>query len=225
MGVLSELAVAINAQAGAFTQDDLERALDRLYEPIGLAAMVLHRYPDAPIINQFKITIEEAVEAHFLGLHHVAVAGLAPVIEGAGRQLAALRGQTGANSDSVQNVFVALAESCKDEAIQRGLGHAGEIESMMDSFSVFVRRCFFSRSTAYPFSDRTNRHGILHGNYTDLEYGRPLNFYKTIAAVDFLTFVASFRANISWFAPNTSRKSLNLAARYRMLSALSLRRR
>jgi hypothetical protein len=75
-------------------------------------------------------------------------------------------------------------------------------------------RFFFAESTLYPFTDGTNRHGIAHGAYSDSDYGSPINFYKTIAAVDFLTFVSSFKANLSWLAPNSTPESMKLAAYY-----------
>jgi hypothetical protein len=68
--------------------------------------MVLHRYPLAPTIRNYESTICEAVKAHFLGLDHIAAAGLIPVIEGAGRLLAS---QRGINSRSIREVFTALA--------------------------------------------------------------------------------------------------------------------
>ena len=76
----------------------------------------------------------------------------------------------------------------------------------------------------YPLVDKTNRHGIVHGAYADADYGRPLNFFKTIAAIDFLTFVSSFRANISWLAPSPTEASHRLAKYYLMLRKLSAAR-
>lgn len=54
--------------------------------------MVLNRYPNVPIVSEYKESIAEAVSAHFLGLGHVAVAGLIPVVEGIGRRLYEQRG-------------------------------------------------------------------------------------------------------------------------------------
>ena len=112
MGILGELAAEIHGSNGQFDQDKLERALVRIYEPIGLAAMVMNRYPAVPIIKDYRETIAEAIEAHFFGLSHVAVGGLVPVIEGAGRRLAQDRGLIQKN---IRDVFTALAEDCKQE--------------------------------------------------------------------------------------------------------------
>jgi hypothetical protein len=81
MGALSKAAGEINARKSNYSQDDLEKTLAIFYEPIGLAAMVTHRYPVTPVIRDYCQTVAEAVEAHFLGLNHVEVGGLIPVIE------------------------------------------------------------------------------------------------------------------------------------------------
>jgi hypothetical protein len=210
-GYLGSLGAKILNSQGSFTQDDLESALGSLYSADGLAAMVCSRYPITPVIVDYEQTIAEAIEAHFLGLHHVAVAGLVPVIEGAGRELLKSRGLVGR---SVKDVFSALAEDCK----KQGVGNTGEVCSMMDSFSYFTEKVLYANSDAYPFLDGTNRYGIAHGKYRDTDYGRPINFYKTVGAVNFLAFVSAFNANISWFSPDVSDESQRLAAYYRTLS-------
>jgi hypothetical protein len=183
--------------------------------------MVMHRYPMAPIIQDYRETIAEAFEAHFFGLNHVAIGGLVPVIEGAGRQLATQRGLT---ANVVWDVFSTLAADCKREATNRGMGAPDEIESMMDSFVFFLKNYMYIKSSLYPLVDKTNRHGITHGAYADADYGRPLNFYKTIAAIDFLTFVSSFRANLSWLAPSPTTAFHKLASYYLTLRRLGAAR-
>lgn len=220
MGWLGLLVNAINKSSDAFSQDELEAWLSQLYSARNLAAMVLHRYPIAPCIRDYSKTIEESIEAHFLGLDHVAVGGLMPVIEGAGRALAESRGLA---HENVRDVFVSLAADCKAEATAKSIGAVDELESMMDSFAIFTDKYLYGRSDKYPLLDRTNRHGIAHGEYADADYGRPLNFYKTIASVDFLTMVASFRANISWFAPDPSELSERLALYYTALGQIRRR--
>lgn len=214
MDVLSRIAAEIHARSGQFEQDKLEAMLAELYEPHGLAAMVMHRYSIAPVIKDYRETIAEAIEAHFFGLNHVAIGGLVPVIEGAGRQLAS---QRGLDSMSIRALFAALAESCKQESASKNIGAADEVASMMDSFAYFTKNYLYVDSSQYPLVDKTNRHGITHGAYADSDYGRPLNFFKAIAAVDFLSFVSSFRANVSWLAPNHTETSLKLAFYYMTL--------
>jgi hypothetical protein len=52
----------------------------------------------------------------------------------------------------------------------------------------------------------------LHGDYTDADYGLPINFYKTIAAVDFLCFVCSLTSPLPSLAPSPTDRSKALAA-------------
>jgi hypothetical protein len=71
-----------------FSQSDLQSWLVRIYSSNYLAAMVTERYPIIPCVQDYKAIIAEAAEAHFYGLDHIAVSGLLPVIEGAGKKLA-----------------------------------------------------------------------------------------------------------------------------------------
>lgn len=222
MGFLDTMAEEILRKGDGFSQGDLEQWLTRLYGADGLAAMVCSRYPITPIIAEYKETIAESIEAHFLGLHHVAVAGLVPVIEGAGRELLARRGLSSKRL-SVRDVFSKLAEDCKHESIEKNIGATGEIVSMMDSFASFTNNVLYVNSKKYPFIDGTNRHGITHGDFKDSDYGSPINFYKTIGAVDFLAFVSAFRAAISWFAPKRTSDSKRLASYYRELQGIRLK--
>lgn len=222
MGFLSKLASEIHKSGSIFTQENLESWLRQIYEPENLAAMVCVRYPETPIICDYKETISEAIEAHFLGLHHIAVGGLVPVIEGAGRELVAQRGLQA--TGGVRGIFTALANDCKQESINKGIGATGEVISMLDSFSWFTQNVMYVDSGAYLFLDKTNRHGITHGAYKDEDYGQPINFYKTIGAIDFLCFVSAFKASISWFAPNHNEESQKLSMYYRALQTLALHR-
>jgi hypothetical protein len=221
MGVLAKMAARITEKRGSFSQTDLENMVSNIYDPLLTACMVANRYTLVPFIVDYAVTIAESVEAHFLGLDHVAVSGLMPVIEGAGRDLAAQRGMA---SGGIKEIFKFLATDVKRESAEKNLGAVDEIASMMDSFMEFTNNYFYERSNLYPLSDRTNRHGILHGKYKDTDYGTPLNFYKTIASVDFLTFTSCFRANISWFAPDVTPEAIRLAQYYEYLKALHANR-
>jgi hypothetical protein len=218
LGFLSHLSNEISAKRRAFSQEDLEAWLSITYSPENLAAMVSERYTATPFVNDYKTIIAEAVEAHFLGLNHVAVSGLMPVIEGAGKKIAASRNITW---DSITGVFVDLANDCKTDALKNNIGAVGEIASMMDSFMEFAKNHLYINSTKYALSDKTNRHGILHGAFTDADYGEPINFYKSIAAVDFLCFVSAFRAPISWFPPSPTEQSNKLSNYYNSCILLS----
>ena len=209
--LLNMLAQEIKTSRTTFDQRALAQTLASIYSSLHLAAMVNQRYPTTPYISEYKGIIAEAVEAHFLGLDHAAVSALLPVIEGAGRKLASNRS---IQISGIKALFTTLATSCKDESKSRRIGATGEITSMMDSFIEFVNHHLYAHSDTYPLSDKTNRHGILHGAYSDSDYGEPINFFKSIAAVDFLCFVAAFRAQLPSLAPDPTAACKGLASYY-----------
>jgi hypothetical protein len=88
VGSIQLLTRSIIEKGPAFSQIDLQMSLAGMYSTEHLAAMVTERYPIIPYIQDYKDIIAEGVEAHFCGLDHVAVAGLLPVLEGAGKKLA-----------------------------------------------------------------------------------------------------------------------------------------
>ena len=139
-GFLDLVALHIARGNGQFTQDDLEKVLAGVYCPERMASMVLNRYPQMPVIMLFAETIAEAVMAHFSGLHHVAVGGLIPVIEGAGGRLAGERGLD--EKGHVKEVFRGLASYVKEDVIKRRIGATEEIVNMLDSFLLFLKIIF-----------------------------------------------------------------------------------
>ena len=212
-GLLETVASTIARRNGDFTQADLEDVLARVYDAERLASMVLNRYPETPVITLFAQTISEAVMAHFLRLNHISVVGLVPVIEGAGRRLAKERRIKA--DKPIKTVFEALIGDAKTDVVARRIGATDEIVNMLDSFLGFIEHYFFTGSADYPLMDRTNRNGIAHGAYTDTEYGSRVSFYKTIAAVDFLTFLSSLKTSkMSGFVPAHTTQSKALAERY-----------
>jgi len=216
MGFLGQLAKQIEDKR--LNDGNLELILGQLYSADYLSSMICERYPIVPCINDYKEIIAETIESHFLGLDHVAVAGLMPVIEGAGRKLAESRSVT---VSSIKSVFQNLAADCKNDVIANNIGAVGEIISMMDSFIDFTDNNLYINANSYGFDDKTNRHGILHGAYSDEDYGTPINFYKSIAAVDFLCFVSALRAPISCFAPKPTEHSLMLGNYYQICKQVS----
>jgi len=113
-----------------------------------------------------------------------------------------------------------LANDCKAEVIEKNIGAINEIIAMMDSFVVFAEKYLYADWGDYPLDDSTNRHGPLHGFFGDADYGNPINFYKVIAAVDFLCMIAAIRARISWMAPTPTPASQGLAEFYRAVHVL-----
>lgn len=202
-----------------FTQRDLESLLSRIYAPAHLASMVVDRYPKTKFISEYKKIISESVQAHFFGLDHVAVAGIMPVIEGASKKIARDRNVPTRRS-STKDLFLNLASDCKKQVQEKEIGIVGEVISMLDSFAIYAETNLYIDSDKYPHDDKTNRQGILHGSYADEDYGTPLNFYKSIAAVDFLCFITTLKHKGSWFAPDPSEGASSLAKFYLACSGL-----
>lgn len=220
LGYLDLVCSIAKDQGSLFSEDDLERGLAFAYSADNIAAMVTERYPITPFVQDYKIIISEAVQAHFSGLDHVAVCGLMPVIEGAARKLADDRK---VEHDFIRQTFKNLADDCKRDLIENNRGDVGELVSMLDSFRDFADTKLYIGSRAYTHPDKMNRNGILHGSYAE-NYGRPINFYKAIAAIDFLCLVSAFKANVSWWAPSPTEKSQQLASFYMSCQQLSNRK-
>ncbi len=218
VGFISRICKAITDKGPSFAQSDLQAQLAYVYSPSNLAAMVSDRYPITPFVNDYKAIIAESVQAHFMGLDHVAVGGLMPVIEGAARRLAENRG---VSVKEIRPQFKALAMDCIRQVTEDDIGVVGELISMLESFSDFADQNLYINSKKHPHLDKTNRHGILHGDYDDEDYGTPINFYKAIAAIDFLCMISALRAHVSWLAPDLTDRSRKLAVYYRQCQRLS----
>lgn len=220
IGFLDQISLLVQQMGQLFSQNELEVLLGRIYSPEHLAAMVLGRYPKTQFILEYKATIAECVQAHFSGLSHIAVSGLMPVIEGAARKIALSRSLV-VPKHKIREVFIRLAEDCKNESKAKNIGDGGQIASMMDSFSEYAEHHLYVDSEKYQLEDKTNRHGILHGAYSDSQFGRPINFYKAITAIDFLCFISGFRTPNSWFAEAPTESSGKLARFYKECGSAS----
>lgn len=196
------------------SQAHIESALKGIYTAAHLAAMVTVRYPETPVIQRYSRIIAESVEAHFLGLDHVAVAGLVPVVEGAARQLYERFGLGKAHKLELKPMFSALLKYAKAETNRLKLGAYEEVDSMLDAFDHYLNQYLYVGSKRYSMADKTNRHSITHGAYMDDDYGTPLNFYKVIGAIDVLSLISNFQP----FAPRSTKRSTALGMYYLGLS-------
>ena len=140
-----------------------------------------------------------------------------PVIEGACKRTAEHWGvslKTTTNNKPLKAIISELIFECKKYIQKNNIGAKEEILCMLDSFREYSESNLYINSKNYPHTDNTNRHGILHGDYNDNNYGSPINFYKTIAAIDFLCFISSFKHPISFFAPAPTEQSQKLSEHY-----------
>jgi hypothetical protein len=105
--------------------------------PDRLAFMVFNLYAQVPAVDLYKRTIAKSVAAHFCGLHHVAVAGLMPVVEGAGRELA--RGRGLEHEGSAKAVLIELINNAKEDAWTRRIGNTKELTICSGSIEFLTR--------------------------------------------------------------------------------------
>ena len=207
MSVLDKL-VAIIQKSDIDMDDRLAAVLFEVYTPANLATMVVSRYVNTPVISEYAETISESIEAHILGLDHIAVAGLMPVIEGVVVKLSLLNGISARKS--AKQKFTVLVSCAIEKTNQEKLGDFQQVESMLKAFLVFLVDYFWESSSGYPLPDKTNRNGILHGTYADKDYGYRINFYKVLSAVDMLCWISKFEP----FPPKNSPESESLALYY-----------
>ena len=213
MGALGDIAPKIHS--GEIGKEKFTEYLSGIYSMEHLAAMIRQRYSILPRISEYKEIISESVTAHFLGLNHISVSGLMPVIEGAGRLLTS---DLGVEAKYIKDVFKNLSEFCKNYSSVNKVLVVSELISMMDSFIDFTDNHLYIKSKNYPLDDNTNRHGILHGAYSDSDYGETINFYKSIGAIDILCFISNItlKAPVSIRQPTASPECLELVEYYKM---------
>jgi hypothetical protein len=221
VGFLDVLAREITESNGGFSQSQLEDVLARIHAPRSLAAKVTELYPIAPFVQEYQQIIAESVEAHATRLHHIAASGLIPVIEGVGKKLASDRN---VDHKNIQRTFVNLVKHCKDELAVKPRGNVGELVSMLDSFGEFAEQHLYTGTAEYFLSDNTNRHGIVHGTYTDADYGAPINFYKAISALDFLCLIVALRAQMPSLLPSPTARSIALEQHYERCARIASER-
>lgn len=182
----------------------LQEAIYEFFTLDKLSIMVSEKYPKTAFVKEYSEIISESVIAHIIGLDHIAVSGLTPAIEGIARKISK---DQGVHEKYINPCFLALANHCKEKSYKYNLGDHEEIESMMDSFIFFTCNFLYKRSERYSLEDNTNRHGILHGAYSDDDYGAPINFYKAISAINFMTFISCFLYGGSFYSPRDTESS------------------
>ncbi len=107
----------------------------------------------------------------------------------------------------------------------KGIGDIGEILSMLESFEMFLSKVLFVNTDDYAFTDGTNRHGMAHGLFADAAFGSPVNFYKILTAINFLTFMSALYYGGSGFVPDETPQSKELARHYHALRLTAIERK
>ncbi len=209
MGQL-ELLLSGTDDDGHIKQDKLGHLLESIYPIETISAIFIEKYAKTPFVKDYLKIIDNGIECHFLGLNYSSVSTLIPVIEGIARKLAAHRN---VEHRHIKKTIQNLCASCKKQVTAEKIGAYEEVESMIDSFEKFVTKKLYSSSNSYPHEDNTNRNGITHGAYNDMDFGNPVSFYKVISLINFLSFLSAIDANLSWFPPKGT-KDGDLKANY-----------
>lgn len=218
MGQMDNILGEIVNNGGDLKQDELKELLATIYSKENLSAVLIEKYSVTPFVKDYLKILENGIESHFLGLHYSSVCTLIPVVEGVARKLAVHRE---VDHKYIKQTIRNLCLSCKTEVVQKKLGDYEEVESMIDSFEKFVTEKLYSDSSAYPHEDNTNRNGIAHGAYGDIDYGNPVSFYKVIALINSLCFLSAIDAGLSWFPPKGTEAGTKKAVYYSMCESFS----
>lgn len=213
-------------------EEALSSELSTIYSPEHIASMLLDRYPQLPDIANYVPLIREAAEVFYGHHHRAAVACLVPVVEGVlSQMLTRFHGpadETGA--DLLRRVIDAECNRATERMLYRDLWVPREYKTrtfleqfdeyiyMLATFEDFGTRHLFERTSKFRSTQQLNRHGILHGQFTD--FGKPGNFYRLWSILDLLAFAMTFSTNnVSVLAPNISQRAAKLAFWLKLKSA------
>lgn len=237
--VMANIYAAIKGAPDNEKHDRLEMALNLTYTPNHIASMVSGRYREIPEIEQYLPMIQDAVKAHYLGLHAAAIVTLIPVVEGVLRSMCFHNRNLPDNSTKLdrvtgsellkQSVAGAIKKATELLIYRHGtwipelyekhefLERTDEFIWMLATFGEFGEKYLFKDSEKYAGFGELNRPGILHGHFTDFRHGS--NFYKLISILDFLSFALSMNhSEISCLAPELTDEGKQLASLYMVFS-------
>ena len=235
--VMANIYTAIEDAPDDEKHDQLETALNLIYTPEYIASMVAVRYTEIPEIEQYMPMIKDAVKAHYLGLQAAAIVTLLPVVEGVLRSMLLHNRNLPDNSTELdratgsellkQSVADAMKKATESLIYRHGtwipelyekrefLERTDEYIWMLATFREFGEKYLFKDTDEYSGFGELNRHGILHGHFTDFRHGS--NFYKLISILDFLSFSLSLNhSGISCLAPELTDEGKQLAILYIM---------
>lgn len=203
--------------------------------PVHLTKMLLHRYPELPEFSDYLPLIREATECFFLHRQRAAVAALVPVVEGLLLKfLGKLQGRDDLNVTGAELLQQVIKRECDraarrlvfqgmrvpDEYYERRfLEQASEYVFLLSTFEAFGVRNLFAPTWSFATTHNLNRHGILHGKWTN--FGRPENFHRLWSILDMIAFAVTMgTSGVSGFAPPLSPEALLLAHRLDMMGQM-----
>lgn len=180
----------------------LETYLNLMYEPKHLAAMLLYRYQRVSIVSAFAEVIAEAIETFQIGLVHISVVSLVPVVEGIIRRVAIVSDEYPHGQYNKKRLLGVISE-----LVQKHVSNRERVMLLRGVYS-FFDKILYCDTRKYNKKDGLSRHGMLHGIYHPATYGISVNFYKLISLLDIMTFILSLQTSgVSCLAPDCTKES------------------
>ena len=216
IGFITLLAQEIDKAAEPDKTVALELWLGWMHSPQRMASMFLGRYAKMPYVQDFAPVIGQAIRAHFCGWNQLAVSGLVPVVEGIVRKIAAARlGRDPRRRANVKDEFKAFV----DQELASPNRYEERV-AMLEMLRDFVGDRLFRDTDEYDGANQLNRHGILHGIFTD--YGARVNFFRLITVIDLLCFIITLKlGGFSCFFPCPDEASTALSMEYQQIGLLA----
>lgn len=198
-----------------------------LFTPAVASIYVLRYFDKSQALAPYLQIIYESVEAYFMGLDHVAIMALLPVIEGGLRNVQELRlGHSDANIKSAEfsrrlgEMIVNHGES-HAEGVSIYPGSTGQVEvqmsffthvnpqcDVMNAFRIFFRDVLYRPSNDAP--DGFNRHLILH--LLSSNFASPANFVRAFLLLSHIAFCERLKNSaIPMLWPGSDNDSVRLA--------------
>ena len=204
----------------------LSAELARLYTPVHMASLLLDRYPSLPEFADYLELIREALGAFYSGYRRVGVAALVPVVEGVlFKFLVRLRGRDDNQLTGSALVVQVINEECTRacaELVYAGLwvpraykqrDFVERVDDYVEMLSIFKRFAsgqLFADTSTFVAPHNLNRHGILHGRWTN--FGSSENFHRLWSILDLLAFASSMSTpGVSMWAPRMTAQAMSFA--------------
>jgi hypothetical protein len=225
-GEVAKVVKSVQAVEPAQREDLLQTELGVVYTPGHIASMLVDRYPQLSWLALHIETIRESVEVFFCGYRRVAIAGLLPVVEGVlQRMLNTVRTEGGVTgAELLSQVISTECERATERLVyhrtwipqeyrERAFLEAfDEYIRMLGIFDTFGRTHLFANTSTVVDPSKLNRHGILHGKFT--EFGRDSNFFRLWSILDMLAFMMTLSTSgVSVFVPELTAESAAFACR------------
>ena len=197
MGFLNEFAQAISSSDNI--ESVAESYLPRMFDLGSLSALYTEIYAKNCDFRIYSNQIQEAIEAHCLGLNKVAVTALLPCIEGIIRTLGIKIGLSCSEHVSLHQ-FIDILEKIQKLVIDKVFSEFDWVPSnyravefhdctneqiqIIQSLIFFLKNALYKNTLIYQGSTNLNRHGVLHGLISN--FSSHVNFFRLITVLNAL---------------------------------------